>query len=50
VRFRVCSLSSSIGNCWMDILRPDEAIRGISGALGREKRGECCSYSEVSVW
>jgi hypothetical protein len=23
VRFRVCSLSSSIYNCWMDNLRPD---------------------------
>jgi hypothetical protein len=27
VRFRVCSLPSSICNCWMDNLRPDGALR-----------------------
>jgi hypothetical protein len=27
VRFRVCSLSSSICNCWMDNLRLDGAFR-----------------------
>jgi hypothetical protein len=40
VRFRVCSLPRSIGNCWMDNLRPDGAIREISGTLGMEGRGE----------
>jgi hypothetical protein len=30
-----------------DNLRPGGAIRGISGTLGREGRGECCGYSEV---
>jgi hypothetical protein len=28
-------------------LRLDEAIREISGTLGREGRRECCGYSEV---
>jgi hypothetical protein len=28
-------------------LRPGGAIRGISGTLRREGRGECCGYSEV---
>jgi hypothetical protein len=32
------------------VARPGGASRGISGTLGREGRGECCSYSEVSVW
>jgi hypothetical protein len=31
----------------VDNLRPAGAIRGISGTLGREGRGECCGYSEV---
>jgi hypothetical protein len=31
----------------LDNLRPGGAIRGISGILGREGRGECCDYSEV---
>jgi hypothetical protein len=31
----------------LDNLRPDEAIRGISGTLIRKGRGECCGYSEV---
>jgi hypothetical protein len=26
------------------------ASRGISGTLGREGRGEQCSYFEVSMW
>jgi hypothetical protein len=30
MRFRVCSLSSSFDNCWMDNLRSGGAIRGIS--------------------
>jgi hypothetical protein len=30
MRFRVCSLSSSFGNFWMDNLRQGRAIRGIS--------------------
>jgi hypothetical protein len=47
VRFRSCSLSSSIGKCCMDNLRPGGAIRGISGTLGREGQRECCGYSEV---
>jgi hypothetical protein len=46
VRFRACSLSSSIGKCCMDNLRPGGAIRGISGTLGRERRGECFGYYE----
>jgi hypothetical protein len=28
-------------------LRPGGAIRGISGTLRREERGECCGYSEI---
>jgi hypothetical protein len=40
VRFRACSLSSSIGKCCMDNLRPGGAIREISGTLRREGRGE----------
>jgi hypothetical protein len=31
----------------LDNLRPGGAIRGISGTLGREGRGECCGYSKV---
>jgi hypothetical protein len=50
MRFRVCSLFSSIGNYWMDNLRPGGAIRGISGTLRREGRGEWCGYSEISMW
>jgi hypothetical protein len=50
VRFRVCSLSSSFGNCWMDNLRPGGTIRGISGILKREEQGECCGYSSVFMW
>jgi hypothetical protein len=30
-------------------LRLGGAIRGISGTLRREVRGECCGYSEVSM-
>jgi hypothetical protein len=41
------SLSSSIRSCCLDNLRPGGAIRGISGTLKREGRGECCGYSEV---
>jgi hypothetical protein len=50
MRFRVCSLSSSIGNYWMDNVRLGGAIRGIRGTLGREERGECFGYSSVSMW
>jgi hypothetical protein len=50
MRFRVCSLYSSIGNYWMDNLRPDGASRGISGTLRREGQRECYGYFEVSVW
>jgi hypothetical protein len=32
------------------IARMGGASRGISGALEREGRGECCGYSEVSMW
>jgi hypothetical protein len=41
VRFRACSLSSSILVIvvWIN-LRPAGAIRGISGTLGREGRGD----------
>jgi hypothetical protein len=46
MRLRACSLSSSIGKCCLDNLRLGGAIRGISGTLGREGRGECCSYSK----
>jgi hypothetical protein len=31
----------------LDNLRPGGAIRGISGTLEREVRGDCCGYSEV---
>jgi hypothetical protein len=31
----------------VDNLRPGGAIRGISGTLRREGRGECYGYSEV---
>jgi hypothetical protein len=47
VRLRACSLSSSIGKYCLNNLRPGEAIRGISGTLRREGRGECYGYSEV---
>jgi hypothetical protein len=47
MRFMVCPLSSSIGTCCIDNLRPGRAIRGISGTLGREGWGECCGYFEV---
>jgi hypothetical protein len=50
VRFRACSLSSSIGNYCMDNMRSGGAIKGINETLRREGRGECCDYSEVSVW
>jgi hypothetical protein len=50
VRFRACFISSPMGNCCMDNLRPDGAIRGISGTLKREGRGECCGYSGVPMW
>jgi hypothetical protein len=30
--------------------RPDGVIRGISGTLEREGRGEYCGYSEISIW
>jgi hypothetical protein len=50
MRFRVCSLSSSIGNYWMYNMRPSGAIRGISGTVGREGWEEYCGYSEVSMW
>jgi hypothetical protein len=49
-RFGVCSLSSSIGNCWMDNLRLGGSIRGISGTLRREGQGEYCGYFEDSMW
>jgi hypothetical protein len=32
------------------VARPCGATRGISGALRREERGECCGYSEVFMW
>jgi hypothetical protein len=47
MRLRACSLFSSIGKCCLDNLRSGGAIRGISGTLRREGRGECCGYSEV---
>jgi hypothetical protein len=47
VILRACSLSSSIGKCYLDNQRPDGAIRGISGTLRREGWGECCGYSKV---
>jgi hypothetical protein len=31
------------------VARPGGASRGISETLGREGRGECCGYSEVSM-
>jgi hypothetical protein len=36
---------------WLFVVaRPDGASRGIRGTLGREGRGECCGYSDVSMW
>jgi hypothetical protein len=36
---------------WLFIVaRSGGASRGISGTLEREGRGECCGYSEVSMW
>jgi hypothetical protein len=36
---------------WLIIVaRSGGASRGISGTLGREGWGECCDYSEVSMW
>jgi hypothetical protein len=36
---------------WLIVVtRPGGVSRGISGTLGREGRGECCGYSEVSMW
>jgi hypothetical protein len=32
------------------VARLGGASRGISGALGREGRGECCGYSEIPMW
>jgi hypothetical protein len=32
------------------VARLGRGSRGISGTLGREGRGECCGYSEVSIW
>jgi hypothetical protein len=50
VRFRACALSSSMDNCCMDNLRSGGAIRGTSGTLRREGRGEWCGYSGVPMW
>jgi hypothetical protein len=36
---------------WLIVVaRPGRASRGISGTLRRKGRGECCGYSEVSMW
>jgi hypothetical protein len=32
------------------VARSGGASRRISGTLRREGQGECCGYSEVSVW
>jgi hypothetical protein len=32
------------------VARPGGASRRISGTLRRKGHGECCGYSEVSVW
>jgi hypothetical protein len=34
----------------INVAKPGGASRGISGTLGREEWGECCGYSEVSMW
>jgi hypothetical protein len=39
------------GGCvYFTTARPGGASREISGALEREGRGECCDYSEISMW
>jgi hypothetical protein len=35
---------------YITVARPGGKSRGISGTLEREGQGECCGYSEVSVW
>jgi hypothetical protein len=35
---------------FITIAKPGGATREISGTLRREGRGECCGYSEVTVW
>jgi hypothetical protein len=35
---------------FITVARPGGASGGISGTLEREGRGECCGYSEVSMW
>jgi hypothetical protein len=32
------------------VARPGGVSKGVSGTLGRKGRGECCGYSEVSMW
>jgi hypothetical protein len=32
------------------VARPRGASRGVSETLEKEGRGECCGYSEVSMW
>jgi hypothetical protein len=47
VRFRSCSPLQFNLVIVVVNLRPGRAIRGISGTLRREGRGECCGYFEI---
>jgi hypothetical protein len=40
----------SRGYVYLLLLDQVRASRGISGTLKREGQGECCGYSEVSMW
>jgi hypothetical protein len=49
MRFRACSLCSSIGKCYMDNLRLGGAIRGISGTLERGGRESVVAIPRFSM-
>jgi hypothetical protein len=42
VRFSVCSISSSIDNCWIDNLRTGGALRWKVETAGWKSRGVVC--------
>jgi hypothetical protein len=49
VRFRVCSTSSSIGNSWMDNLRPGGALRWKVETIGWEGQRVVCGKPVPSM-
>jgi hypothetical protein len=48
VRFSVCSIPSSIGNCWIDNLRPGGALRWKAEDRRLERSGNVMWQADIS--